>query len=173
MEDYNDEIYEAFPTDTENSYEIEETYSDYEEAESNYDVQSYEGVQGLDDKIQTAMAVADQVHGIADSFAQSKKADAQMVVAQEWSKVQVAKTIAKFQTDQSLINRTFDERKSVLDDNRTILQNAIKSGDREMILAAMRSSADIVTNSPLENIAKASKIMKEKEEEAQDLLLDF
>lgn len=175
MEENYAEYYEELPVNAEEEpyYEEETTCDDYEEVDFDEDGWQRTGSTGVQGKLHTAMAVAEKVHGIAESYTQTKRAEAQMAVAQEWSKVQVAKTAAKFQTDQSLINRTFEERKCVLDDNRTVLNAAIQQGDRELILAAMRASADIVTKSPLADIAQASKTMQEKEAEAQNLLLDF
>lgn len=94
----------------------------------------------------------DVANRVADVYAESQRLNAQVEMAREWSKVQVAKTAAKFYATKEIIERTFGERHEALSAHYRALDHAIEVGDRNLIVAAMHQIGTIVTSSPLADI---------------------
>lgn len=88
---------------------------------------------------------------------------------QAWGQVEIAKTVAKFKTAQDFMEKTFGERDKALAKHYDLLDDAVKSNDREMILAALHGISSIVTKSPLDDFDKFVELYNDTSQP----LLDF
>lgn len=86
-----------------------------------------------------------------------------------WSEVQIAKTVAKYRSCQEFLNFTFGERDRALTKHYDVLDKAVESGDRELIIAALKGISGIVTSSPLSDFDEFVKLY----EDTTQPLLDF
>lgn len=131
-------------------------------------------------KIESGIALVDSVNNFMQSnqetmnmakdiWNQSKQIELQAKQIDTWGNVQIAKTIAKFKTCQDFLERSFGERSGALNKNYEVLDNAVATGDREQILAVLKSISSIVTSSPLDDFEKFSELY---DDESQPLL-DF
>lgn len=71
-----------------------------------------------------------------------------------WSSAKIAETVAKFKTAQDFMEKSFGERDKSLSKYYEVLDQAVSSGDREMIIGAMHNISGIVTKSPLDDFEK-------------------
>ncbi len=83
--------------------------------------------------------------------------------------VQLSNIAAKFETTRMYMEKAFGERGEALDKHYGVLDNAIASGDREMIIAAMQGISNIVATSPLQDIEKFTAMFNDTSQQ----LLDF
>jgi hypothetical protein len=65
------------------------------------------------------------------------------------SEVQLAQIATKFETCKLILDKVFQERQSALSAHYGVLDKAMKSNDREMIIGALRGISSIVVTSPL------------------------
>ncbi len=91
----------------------------------------------------------DLVAQVTDVYAESQRLNAQIAMREQWSRVEMAKTAAKFYATKELIERTFGERHQALSAHYRALDHALACGDRDLIVAAMHQISSIVTSSPL------------------------
>ena len=91
------------------------------------------------------------------------------VIGEVWGQVEIAKTVAKFKTAQDFMEKTFGERDKALSKHYDLLDDAIKSNDRDMILAALHGISSIVTKSPLDDFEKFVELYNDTSQP----LLDF
>ena len=68
-----------------------------------------------------------------------------------------------------LLEKTFGERDKALSKHYDLLDNAINSNDREMILVALHGISSIVTKSPLDDFEKFVELYNDTSQP----LLDF
>lgn len=85
------------------------------------------------------------------------------------SKVQLANIVAKFQICQQFLTSSFNERNNALQKYYKVLDDAVKSGDRELIILAMGNISNIVTSSPLTELQELCK----RFDDPKRPLLDF
>lgn len=161
------------------SNEITE-YDDYEEVnlpaeESNapedgnnggYDVAP--GASMLD-MVQSAERTLDAAANIAGMFTECVKAEQRTKQIEAWGKVEMARTIAKFKTAQDFMEKTFGERDKALGKHYELLDKAVASGDRDLILASLHGISSIVTKSPLDDFNKFVDLYND----TSQTLLDF
>lgn len=83
-------------------------------------------------------------------YKECKEIEAKVKITQEWSKVEIAKTVAKYKTCELFLTQTFAERRQALNKHYDVLDCAIKNDDRNLIIAALEGISRIVTKSPLE-----------------------
>ncbi len=91
----------------------------------------------------------DLVAQVTDVYAESQRLNAQIAMCEQWSRIEMAKTAAKFYATKELIERTFGERHQALSAHYRALDHALACGDRDLIVAAMHQISSIVTSSPL------------------------
>ena len=128
---------------------------------------------------ESAMSISEMANSIGSSLGSAAK-NAKMykacVLAEErtkqmqvWGQVEIAKTVAKFKTAQDFMEKTFGERDKALSKHYDLLDDAIKSNDRDMILAALHGISSIVTKSPLDDFEKFVELYNDTSQP----LLDF
>ena len=83
--------------------------------------------------------------------------------------VQLANTIAKYKVCHEFLESTFGERHEALQKHYDVLDNAVASGDRDLILAALHGISDIVTTSPLSELQRLAEVF----DDPSVPLLDF
>ena len=120
--------------------------------------------------------MANSIGSSLDSAANSANMYKECVLAEErtkqmqvWGQVEIAKTVAKFKTAQDFMEKTFGERDKALSKHYDLLDDAIKSNDRDMILAALHGISSIVTKSPLDDFEKFVELYNDTSQP----LLDF
>lgn len=106
------------------------------------------------ENISKALDVASQ---ITDVYAESQRLNAQVTIAKEMSKVEMAKIASKYMATRDIIEKTFSERHGALSKLYSALDNALEKGNNEQILAAMHNIGAIVTTSPLADIQEFAK----------------
>lgn len=70
------------------------------------------------------------------------------------SEVQLAQIATKFEFCKSALEHVFQDRHSALAAHYCVLNDAMKSNDREMILVALRGISSIVVTSPLKDFTE-------------------
>lgn len=98
------------------------------------------------------LAVADSAQNIANLYTQCQAFKARTEQINAWSNVQIANTIAKYKVCQQFLESTFGERNGALQKHYELMDKAIESGDRELILASLQGISNIVTKSPLDDL---------------------
>lgn len=78
-------------------------------------------------------------------------------------------TIAKYKTAEKFITSSFAERNGALQNYYSVLDDAVRKGDKELIIAAMSNISGIVTTSPLKDLEKLCQSF----DESLDNMLDF
>lgn len=87
------------------------------------------------------------------------------MIAQE----RIINTLAKFKQNQDIIEIVFGERDKALSKYYEVLDKALASNDRQMLLASMEQISKVVTTSPLAEIERLSQIY----DDTSQPLLDF
>ena len=85
------------------------------------------------------------------------------------TQVKLAGIVAKYKTAEKFITSSFSERKDALKNNYAVLDDAVRKGDKELIISAMANISGIVTTSPLKDLEK----LCESFNDSLDGLLDF
>lgn len=117
------------------------------------DVTSYSKA-SVAEQLRSVENIADTASNIVGMYRECLIAKEQTLQVQAWSSVEITKTIAKFKSAQDFMEKTFGERDKALCKNYSILDQAVATNDREMILAALHGISTIVTKSPLEDFQK-------------------
>lgn len=138
---------------------------DYEEFGSKLR-QNAESISDMADSIGRTL---DSASNIANMYKECVLAEEKTKQVQAWGQVEIAKTVAKFKTAQDFMEKTFGERDKALSKHYDLLDDAVKSNDREMILAALHGISSIVTKSPLDDFDKFVELYNDTSQP----LLDF
>jgi len=85
---------------------------------------------------------------IKDIYAESKRTEQ----IKCYSQVKLAEIAAKYQFSKTYLEKAFAERGTALGKHYELLDKAMASNDRELIVAAMRGIGNIVTSSPLKDL---------------------
>lgn len=83
--------------------------------------------------------------------------------------LELAKITAQYKQTETFLNEVFGERKNALQKNYDLIDKAIESNDREMIIEALRNVSGIVTSSPLKDLEKFAQLYNDTSKP----LLDF
>ncbi len=140
-------------------------YGGYEELGGKLQ-QNVESISCMVDSIGNTL---DTAANIANMYKECVLAEEKTKQVQAWGQVEMAKTIAKFKTAQDFLEKTFGERDKALSKHYDLLDDAVKSNDREMILAALHGISSIVTKSPLDDFEKFVELYNDTSQP----LLDF
>lgn len=128
---------------------------------------------GLADQVNLLAAqmnsAMDKTERLASMYRDCKLVEAQTDQVKAWSDVQITQTIAKYKTCQETLSKAFGEREDALNKYYSVLDNAIASNDRGLIIETLRCIGGIVTKSPLEEIQRMLAIYDDKSQP----LLDF
>ena len=76
----------------------------------------------------------------------------------------------KYEQTREILQMVFGERQTALNAHYAALDDALKSDDREIILASLRGISSIVSQNPLESFSEFCKVWDNKDE---TLYLDF
>ena len=147
----------------------EETYPVSSEQRNDVMGDLVEVGQSLSDLVHSSERTIDAAQNIAGMFNECLLAQDRTKQMQAWSKVEIAKTIAKFKTAQAFMEGTFGERDKALTKHYDLLDKAVASNDRDMILASLHGISSIVTKSPLEDFQKFVNLYNDTSQQ----LLDF
>lgn len=123
-------------------------------------------VQQNTDVVKQVLDLASQV---TDVYRESQQLAAKVDVMKEYSKIELAKTAAKFQTTKAIIEETFGERRQALSSYYKVLDDAIKNGNEDLIIKSMQMIGTVVVTSPLAQIQEFVKAFEDKSQP----LLDF
>lgn len=147
---------------------VQEQYDDYEEVSDfgNQAVGFLQEVSLAQDRFNTGLSLVQNVGGMYNQCMQLREHRKEV---EAMSKVELARTVAKYKVAQQFITESFAERNRALQQDYKVLDDAIKRGDREMIIAAMGKIGDIVTTSPLAELQE----LCERFDDPEDSLLDF
>lgn len=125
--------------------------------------------QSLSALVHSSERTLDAAQNIAGMFHECMLAQERTKQIQEWGKIEMAKTIAKFKTAQAFMEGTFGERDKALVKHYELLDKAVASNDRDMILASLHGISSIVTKSPFEDFQKFVDLYNDTSQQ----LLDF
>lgn len=84
--------------------------------------------------------------------------------------VQIEKIIKRYESFRYLLTLIFEERSKALFVHYQVLDKALFSNDRELIINSLRGISTIVTQNPLESFVEFSRILDDRDE---ILKLDF
>ncbi|MBO7561691.1 MAG: hypothetical protein J6T04_02245 [Bacteroidales bacterium] len=128
-------------------------------------------VQGNDNErtIQLFNETAGSAQALLSLYAQCKEVEAKTEQLKIWSNVKIAEITAKYKSCQDFLEKTFGERDKALSKHYELLDNAIASGDRELIIHSLHGISNIVTSSPLDDFEEFVKLY----EDTSRPLLDF
>ena len=100
-----------------------------------------------------------------DCEVMAQKTEQVKMITQE----RIVNTLAKFKQNQEIIEKIFGERDKALSKYYEVLDKALASNDRQMLLASMEQISKVVTTSPLAEIEHLSQIY----DDTSQPLLDF
>ena len=100
-----------------------------------------------------------------DCEVMAQKTEQVRMITQE----RIVNTLAKFKQNQDIIEKVFGERDKALSKYYEVLDKAMASNDRQMLLASMEQISKVVTTSPLVEIERLSQIY----DDTSQPLLDF
>jgi len=100
-----------------------------------------------------------------DCEVMAQKTEQVKMITQE----RIVNTLAKFKQNQDIIEKVFGERDKALSKYYEVLDKALASDDRQMLLASMAQISKVVTTSPLAEIERLSQIY----DDTSQPLLDF
>lgn len=140
-------------------------FGDYEEFGGKLQ-QNVESISCMVDSIGNTL---DKATNIANMYKECVLAEERTKQVQAWGQVEMARTVAKFKTAQDFLEKTFGERDKALSKHYDLLDNAVKSNDRNLILAALQGISSIVTKSPLDDFEKFVELYNDTSQP----LLDF
>jgi hypothetical protein len=124
-----------------------------------------------DAKILTSMLNSGEVlNTVANGYLECKRINANIEALRTATSADLQKHIATLQYCERAMMSAFAERGTALKQNYRVLDKALESNDRQLILAALQGISSIVTKDPLESIEAFSKRLLDK---SKPLELDF
>lgn len=105
-----------------------------------------------------------------DVYRESQQIDLNCAKIQAQTDVQLANIAAKFTLCQQVLLQTFGERDKGLGKHYEVLENALASGDRELVIASLQGISSIIVQNPLESF---SKMIQAWDNPKETLELDF
>ena len=120
--------------------------------------------------IQLAEDVVSLQHRIVDVWQESRRIDQNITMINSAKEVELQKIAAKFTLCREALAQRFGERHQGLTAHYKVLENAIESNDREMIISSLRGISNIVASNPLEDFTAFMNIM---DDDKKTLELDF
>ena len=148
-----------------NDKQVTSNMGDFEEFGS----QLRQNAESISDMADSIGRTLDSASNIANMYKECVLAEEKTKQVQAWGQVEIAKTVAKFKTAQDFMEKNFGERDKALSKHYDLLDDAVKSNDREMILAALHGISSIVTKSPLDDFDKFVELYNDTSQP----LLDF
>lgn len=107
---------------------------------------------------------------ITEVYRYSQDVKLQLAKINAAKEIQLKKTAASFQLCRQILDGVFGERQIAIKKSYEILDAAIESNDREMMLASLQQITNIVTSNPLQSLTEFVKVINNPDE---TLYLDF
>ncbi len=120
--------------------------------------------------IQVVEDVISLQNRIVDVWQESRRIDQNIAIINSAKEVELEKIAAKFTLCREALAQRFGERNKGLIAHYQVLENALESNDREMIIASLKGISNIVASNPLEDFTAFMNIM---DDENKTLELDF
>lgn len=121
-------------------------------------------------QIEIAHQALGTVNKLVDVWQYSKQVEQNIAQIRAATDIELAKISSKFQLQQMALVGIFGERQQGLSAHFDILNNAVESNDREMIIRSLQGISTIVTSDPLESFEKLARAW---EDTSKPLELDF
>lgn len=107
---------------------------------------------------------------IVDVWQESRRIDQNIAMINSAKEIELQKIAAKFTLCREVLAQRFGERHQGLTAHYRVLENALESNDREMIIASLKGISNIVASNPLEDFTAFMNVMEDKD---KTLELDF
>ena len=115
----------------------------------------------------TAMSVAGRA---LDVWQESKRIEQNIAMIETVKEVELQNIVAKFELCKEMLTQTFGQRQQGLNAHYKMLDKALDSNDREMIIASLKGISSIVASNPLEDFSNFIEAWNDK---SKPLELDF
>lgn len=115
----------------------------------------------------SAMSIADRA---LDVWQESNRIEQNIAMIEAAKEVELQNIVAKFEICKEMLTQTFGQRQQGLNVHYKMLDKALESNDREMIIASLRGISSIVASNPLEDFSKFIEAWNDK---SKPLELDF
>ena len=134
-------------------------------------IETYEGsvVDPVNDMTGKADAFMGKMNQALEVYERSKQLTEKRKAVEAWSKVKITETVAKYKACEDFLNHTFGERDKALSKYYDLLDKAVESDDKDLIISALQGISGIVTSSPLSDFKEFARLW----EDTSQPLLDF
>lgn len=112
----------------------------------------------------------DMINNVANVYQRSKEIERDICLIQSAKEVELRRIAAQYELCREVLQGTFGQRQQGLVAHYQILDKALESDDREMIVAALQGISKIVVSNPLESYSKFLEAWNDK---SKPLELDF
>ena len=146
--------------------EIQEYQECYPDDSQDMEINPQDALATVNNMVNAASNLA---NNIVDVYAQCKEAEERSERMRVWGQVKMAETVAKFKSCQMFLDRVFGERDAALGKHYDLLDKAVATNDKDLIIAAIKGISTIVTKSPLEDLEAFAKVFNDESQP----LLDF
>ena len=116
-----------------------------------------------------AITAGNVVRDIGNFYTQCTEMKERTKQLEMMTNLELAKITARYKATEEFLTETFKERREALHKNYDIIDRAIESNDREMIIVALQNISGIVTSSPLKDLEKFAELYNDTSKQ----LLDF
>jgi len=159
---YRDEEDEKTPVYDYDDQSIETEYPQPAEGRSDF----MQNLTLAHERANTSLSLAQNIGGL---YSDCVKLREHRKEVEALTQVKLAGIVAKYKTAELFITSSFSERNDALKNYYAVLDDAVRKGDRELIISAMANISGIVTTSPLKDLEK----LCESFNDSLDNLLDF
>lgn len=156
VEDENNPVYDC------DDQSIETEYPQPAEGRSDY----MQNLALAHERVNTSLSFAQNIGGF---YSDCVKLHEHRKEVEALTQVKLSGIVAKYKTAEKFITSSFSERNDALKNYYAVLDDAVRKGDRELIISAMANISGIVTTSPLKDLEK----LCESFNDSLDNLLDF
>lgn len=112
----------------------------------------------------------DILNKIQETWTEHKRMSCHLKALEKQNDKEIRLMTMKYEQTREILQLVFGERQTALNAHYAALDDALKSDDREIILASLRGISSIVSQNPLESFSEFCKIWDNKDE---TLYLDF
>lgn len=128
----------------------------------------------LHDEFSQALNLGNNIVGVTDKaldvWNESQRIKQNIAAIEAVKEVELQKIVAKFELCKEMLTQTFGQRQQGLNVHYKMLDQALASNDRTLIIESLRGISTIVASNPLEDFTKFIEAWDDKE---KPLELDF
>lgn len=117
--------------------------------------------------VNMAMSVADRA---LEVWQESNRIEQNIAMIEAAKEVELQNIVAKFELCKEMLTQTFGQRQQGLNAHYQMLDKALGTNDREMIIVSLKGISSIVASNPLEDFSKFIEAWNDK---SKPLELDF